>query len=152
MLNLVSLWLLLGSWEGLRTWLLSPVAQVQHPTHRFPSEFGFTFSIPHPPRLMLPSISVISLCYCPKGCFFLKTMSKVMTGHCSAPRLQSWLIFHFPQETRRSRMRWECWVLFRMWNEWFGAHFWITDTKIGYIPPSVAAGQLWGNRILFYQG
>lgn len=59
--NLVSPWLLLGSWEGLLTRLLRPVAQVQHPTHGFPSGFGFKFSIPHPPRLMLPVISVISL-------------------------------------------------------------------------------------------
>lgn len=74
-------------------------------------------------------------------------MSKVSTRLCSAPRLQSWLISCSLQETRESRRRGECRILFGVWNSQLRACFWITDTKTGYVLPSVRH-----QRFLFWWG
>lgn len=82
---------------------------------------------------------------CPEGhffiyiSFFLKSVRKVMTRHCSAPRLWWWLTSRSSQETRESGMRQECWALLGAW-------------KSGYILSSRKAGQLWGSKILFFKG
>lgn len=96
--------------------------------------------------------------HCPEGhffiyiSFFLKSVRKVMTRHCSAPRLWWWLTSRSPQETRESGMRQECWALLGAWKSWLWTRFWITDLKTGYILSSRKAGQLWGSKILFFKG